>query len=280
MRFRGPSSSFDLFFEKSSFQGTGLPPELRAIYGGDWLIPDTSSKVYSYSNFVLSHDGKISFNTPGHEGGGDVSGFNQHDQWIMALARSRADAVVVGANTLRTEPEHKWTADFIFPSDGEAFGEFRKIETRQPFPLQVMVTKSGDIARSAAIFESNLNVLVATTQKGAEAVQKLKIPNAEIRTYGEQEVDLAALYSSLHKDFDCRTVLCEGGPRLYASLITQDQLDEEFLTISPIVVGSSSENSRPSLFEGVALSPGNAYRAQLESVRRSGNHLFVRTRWR
>jgi hypothetical protein len=117
MSFSGPGSTFELLLELPEASGQGLPPELRKIYGGDWIIPDTSARPYSYSNFVISHDGRVSFNVPGHEGGGDVSGFNKHDQWLMALARARADAVVVGANTLRTESDHEWTAGFIFPED-------------------------------------------------------------------------------------------------------------------------------------------------------------------
>lgn len=280
MRFQGPGSSFELLFEKSPNTANGLPAELREIYGGDWCLPDTSERVYSYSNFVISHDGKISFNVKGHEGGGDVSGFNPHDQWVMALARARADAVVVGANTLRTEHEHLWTAEFIFPKDAAAFSELRKNEGRAEFPLQVMVTNSGDITPHAAIFEKNLPVLIATSTSGAEKVNSLGIPNIEVRSFGDAEVDLALLYKTLHTEYGLRTVLCEGGPRLYASLIAAGQLDEEFLTLSPIVVGSSSKEPRPGLFEGIALQPGNDYLARLASVRRSENHLFLRTIWR
>jgi riboflavin biosynthesis pyrimidine reductase len=280
MSFSGPGGNFELLFEQSPNQENGLPDVLREIYGGNWCLPDTTERVYSYSNFVISHDGKISFNVKGHEGGGDVSGFNKHDQWVMALARSRADAVVVGANTLRVEPEHEWTAEFIFPSEAKGFAQLRVQEKRAEYPLQVMVSKSGDIAAHAAIFKSNLKVLIATSESGADRVRKLNLPNAEVRTYGADEVDIAALYASLHQEYDCQTVLCEGGPRLYASLIQSGQLDEEFLTLSPVLVGSSSEEPRPGLFEGVALQPGNDLLAKLSSVRRFGNHLFIRTIWR
>ncbi len=280
MNFLGPGSKFQLLFEESKNSESGLTSELKEIYGGDWCLPDTSIRAYSYSNFVLSHDGKISFNIPGHEGGGDVSGFNKHDQWVMALARSRADAVVVGANTLRTEPEHLWTAEFIYPGEAAAFSEFRRTENRTPFPLQVMVTRSGDITSDAAIFHSGLKVLIATSQSGFERATKLNLPNTEVQVFGENEVDIAKLYQVLHADYGCRTVLCEGGPRLYASLIEANQLDEEFLTLSPVMVGSSEDSPRPGLFEGVALEPGNRHLAKLASVRRAENHLFLRTYWR
>ena len=281
MSFQGPGSNFELLLDVNNNSGMGLPPEMKKIYGGDWILPETSAKPYSYSNFVMSHDGRVSFNTPGHEGGGDVSGFNRHDQWLMALARARADAVVVGANTLRTESEHEWTAGFIFPEDEKAFGEFRKAEKRAELPLQVIVTRSGDVKADAEIFQNGKHrILVATSEIGASRLAEIPLPNTEVLVFGKTEVDLEKLYSCLHRDYDCQSILCEGGPKLYASLVAANQLDEEFLTYSPILIGGGLENSRPGLLEGIGFDPKAGRLAKLQSVRRSGNHLFIRTNWR
>ena len=282
MKFRGPGAAFELLFDADSevAAGRGLPAELRAIFGGDWVISD-EAKPYSYSNFVMSHDGRVSFNVPGHEGGGDVSDFNPHDQWLMALARARADAVVVGANTLRTEFEHEWTAEYIFPSEADAFAEYRSAENRGPRPLQVIVTRSGEVHEEAAIFkDSNHGVLIATSSRGATRLREQSLPGVQILEVGNDEVDLKRLYAQLHSDFEVQTVLCEGGPRLYASLIQANQLDDEFLTISPVVIGANAGEPRPGLIEGLALAPGNAYRAKPIALRRADNHLFLRTSWR
>ena len=279
MSYHGPGSNFELLWEAAAGLGRGLPQELRDIYRGEWLVPDPIGRPYSYSNFVLSHDGRVSFSTPGHEGGGDVSDFNPHDQWVMALARARADAVVVGANTLRTEFEHEWTAEFIFPSDAEACAALRALENRQPTPLQVIVTGSGVLNPEATIFsDPRFRVLIATTDSGLDVAKAYDLPNSEIVSFGK-EVDLPRLYQALFNEYGCRTVLCEGGPRLYASLIVANLLDEEFLTLSPVIVGSSDSEQRPGLIEGLALAPGNDKRANLTSVRRAGNHLFLRTTW-
>lgn len=279
MSYQGPGSNFELLWEQTPADGMGLPDELRAIYEGDWVIPEIGSRPYSYSNFVMSHDGRVSFSTPGHEGGGDVSDFNPHDQWVMALARARADAVVVGANTLRTEYEHQWTAEFIFPADGDEFAKLRKIEKREPTALQVIVTGSGRLNPQATIFsDPRFRVLIATSDQGLEVAKRHNLKNAEIVSFGK-ELDLVKLYSFLSRDFGCSSVLCEGGPRLYGSLIGSGLLDEEFLTLSPVVIGASDFEPRPGLLEGLALQPGNPIRAILSSIRRSGNHLFLRTKW-
>jgi len=111
-----------------------------------------------------------------------------------------------------------------------------------------------------------------------EVAKAYDLPNSEIVSFGK-EVDLPRLYQALFNEYGCQTVLCEGGPRLYASLIVANLLDEEFLTLSPVIVGSSDSEQRPGLIEGLALAPGNDKRANLTSVRRAGNHLFLRTTW-
>ena len=61
----------------------------------------------------------MSFSEPGHLGGGDVSGFDERDQWLMGLLRSRADAVMIGDGTMSAEPEQLWTPSLRdrFPSN-------------------------------------------------------------------------------------------------------------------------------------------------------------------
>jgi riboflavin biosynthesis pyrimidine reductase len=273
----GPGAPFDLLWEQD-LVGAGLPAEFRHIYGGDWVIPTTPGEIYRYSNFVTSHDGRVSFDVPGHEGGGDVSGFDAHDQWLMGLLRARADAVMVGANTLRSEAEHLWTAQFIFPGSAAAFAELRRTEQRRRFPYQVIVTRTGDVPADAAIFRSaDLDVLVVTTERGAAAL--MGRGNLTCILAGADQLDLGAAHRRLFDEFGVRTMLCEGGPRVYGSLLAAGQLNEEFLTWSPVVIGSSDERPRPGLIEGIALPPGNHTRAELLSVRRAGDHLFMRTRY-
>lgn len=281
MNFAGPGEKFQLLFEEaieSSKSSISLPDSLRALYGGDWLIP--SDRQYRYSNFVISHDGKTSFSVPHHEGGGDISGFNRHDQWVMALTRARADAVTVGANTLRSEPNHIWSSAFIYPQEAQAFAQLRLSEGRRPSPFQVLVTRSGDLNAKAAVFaDSQLDVIVATTTSGAEKIKTMGLSKVTILELGEAEVDLSALHNRLEKDFGVMSVLCEGGPKFYAAMIKARQVEEEFLTISPVTVGASENEYRPGLIDGLAFEPGNKYGVNLQSLRRAGNMLFLRSRY-
>lgn len=276
----GPGAPFDLFMDEDvTPEGAhGLPESFRAVYRGDWVLPEGDGP-YCYSNFVMSHDGRVSFAVAGHEGGGDVSDFNPHDQWLMGLLRARADAVMVGANTLRSESEHVWTPEFIFPADAEAFADLRRQEGRKTHPLQVFVTRSGDVTPSAEVFhQPDLTCVVVTTHAGKHAVDALDIPGLQVIVAGDTDVDFGVALSELADVWGVRTVLCEGGPRLYGAAVKAGVIDEEFLTLSPVLVGQDDVSSRPGLLEGFALAPGFPNRAELVSVRRAGDHLFLRTR--
>jgi len=278
----GPGGAFEVLVEASDppAGGISLTPAAITTYGGDWVLPHPDRGLYRFSMFVMSHDGKVSFAVRGREGGGDVSDFNPHDQWLMGLLRARADAVLVGANTLRLESEHLWTPEFIFPGDAELFADIRRGEGRATSPLQVMLSRSGNVPERARIFdEPDLRVVIATTTGGADLARSRVPSNVEVLAIGERDLDFDALHRLLQSDYGVHTVLSEGGPRVYAELVRAGHVDEEFLTISPVVIGSDTSSPRPGLIEGWALPPGHHTRTTLVSLRRAGDHLFLRTRW-
>src|SRR5690348_3054731 len=81
-----------------------LPEDLAILYGGDLRFPEHGDRPYVIGNFVSTLDGVVSFEVPGKSGGGEISGFNQADRFIMGLLRASADAVIVGSGTLRDVP--------------------------------------------------------------------------------------------------------------------------------------------------------------------------------
>ena len=64
-------------------------------------MPRHATRPHVIGNFVTSLDGVVSLGIPGKAGGGEISGFNPHDRMVMGVLRAAADAVVVGAGTLR-----------------------------------------------------------------------------------------------------------------------------------------------------------------------------------
>lgn len=281
----GPGQPFVPLFDEAVDSGVSLPEEFQRIYGGDWCLPHAApDRPYLFVNFVTSRDGRVSFNEPDHFSGGDVSRFNAHDQWLMGLLRARADAILIGDGTLRLETRHRWTADFIFPADGNAFAALRQSEGRTPVPQLVVLSLTGDLPPEATVFtEAATRVLIATTSKGSEVARRAlaDYPNVEVLPLGEDSVDVCRLVALLRQRDHVNTLLCEGGPRVYGSVLAAGVLDDEFLTLSPIVIGHPPPGvgpPRPSLVEGVAFPHTDPPVLRPLTLRRAGDLLFMRSR--
>jgi riboflavin biosynthesis pyrimidine reductase len=274
-----------LLFDEDESPGPGLPAPLRAIYGGDWRLPAAPpGRPHTYTNFVVSHDGRISFDEPRRSGGGDVSRHAPHDTWLMALLRARADAILTGAGTLRVALRHRWLPWEPFPADRAAFEALRAAEGRSPLPLLVVVTGGGAIpAEAAALHIPGRPVVVATSAAGEprarEAVAGLT--HVQLHVSPGRGVDLAALLAHLRAAHGVATLLSEGGGRVYGELIAAGLIDEAFTTHSPVVVGNRPPHAppRPGLVEGVAFSPDAPPLLRLVSLRRHGDYLFQRARY-
>jgi len=132
-----------------------LPEELRTAYGGDlWFPPSGPQRPYVIGNFVSTLDGVVSYEIAGKSGGGDISGFDESDRFIMGLLRASADAVMVGSGTLHeTAPEHLFVADRVWPQARDLYARYRSeiLEKTEP-PLQVVVSGSGRVDLTRAIF--------------------------------------------------------------------------------------------------------------------------------
>jgi riboflavin biosynthesis pyrimidine reductase len=257
-----------------------LPEAFRLAYGGDWLFDTPTERPYIYSNFVQSRDGRISFAMPGQSSGGEVSSFNFHDQWIMGLLRTRADAVIVGDVTLKIEPDHVWTHRYICPSE-TAFDDLRSSFGVAPNPLQTFLSLEGEFDPNSPVFaRADLQVVIFTTARGRDRAQNLEgvAAKVELPEVGTDRVDLNRVVQVLHHDYQVKTLLCEGGPRVYGSFVAAKLIDEEFLTLSPVVIGQNAERSRPGLIEGVAFAPENAPRSIPISLKRAGDYLFLRSK--
>jgi riboflavin biosynthesis pyrimidine reductase len=257
-----------------------LPPQLAALYGR-LSFPPHPGRPYVIGNFVTTLDGVVSLNIPGHSGGAEISGHNKHDRMIMGVLRAISDAVVVGAGTLRTVPNHLWTAEYIYPQLADAYGTLRANLGKLTLPLNVIVTASGRLDFSLPVFHSDgLQVLIVTTANGAAQIQAGQVPGeVQVESTGEQEQVTAgqvleAIRRTLGREVD--TVLVEGGPHLMADFMAERKLDELFLTLAPQIAGRDVANRRPALVEGRQFAPERPVWGRLVGVRQSESHLFLR----
>ena len=262
-------------------RGGVLPPQLARRYGADLTIALRRDRPTIVSNFVSTLDGVIAFDTVGQTGGREVSGGFTPDRFLMGLLRATADAVLVGAGTVRSGSGHVWTPGHVHPPSRAAFATWRRqlgLAPRQP--TTVIVTASGRIdPEHPGLNAPDVPVLLVTTAAGADRLRRVALPTTvEVTEAGENgRIDEDALLSNLaQRNLDL--VVCEGGPTLFGSLIGGGLVDELFLTIAPQIAGRMPGMPRLALVEGLGYEIGATPWAELGSVMRAGNHLFLRYR--
>ena len=243
-----------------------LPEDLAHIYGrlgfGEPLV---------YSNFVSSIDGVASLGSS-PSSGSVISGRYGADRFLMALLRACADAVMIGAGTLRATPRHRWTPAHVFPDLAASFAQLRKTLGREPEPRLVLLTATGDLDLSHPALAGGGTVLA--THEVAKSLRRRLPKSCEVIESGEREVDLSHAFDELHSH-GMNVVLTEGGPHVMGGLIKEGLLDEVFLTISPVVAGHNGEE-RLGMVAGIELLPASGAWVELLSARRHGDYLFLR----
>lgn len=226
-------------------------------------------------------DGVVSFRVPGRSGGGEISGFDPADAFVMGLLRSCADAVMVASGTLHADSGHVRTPRFICPEAGELYAAFRtQVLGRPDDPLNVIVTGSGRVDLAEPTFHTpGLQTLIVTTEEGRRRLRSdhgRRLDATQVRAVAEAgPVPPPAVIEVLHREFGVGVLLHEGGPRLLGAFLAAGLVDELFLTVAPQVAGRNGA-PRPGLAEGAAFSPETAPWFELLSVKRAEGHLFSR----
>jgi len=263
---------------------TGLSDELKKLYGGDLQFAARQDRPHVVGNFVSSLDGVVSFAIPGKSGGGEISGFNKVDRFIMGLLRASADAVMVGSGTLKDTPsQHLWIAEHTSPEARELYARYRQEMLHKPEPpMNVIVSRSGNVDLQKAVFRTpGLTALIITSSDGSDVLAKngvAALDSVQVRVVegpGGRSAPLATL-RLLQNEFAVKMLLHEGGPGLFGEFVAQGCMDELFLTIAPQLVGRDQKHQRPGLIAGVEFLPATAPWLNLASVKQSGDHLYLR----
>ncbi len=206
------------------------------------------SRPYVVINMVSSVDGRAAL-----EGKASRLG-SLADRQTMRTLRSKADAVMIGAGTLRAE---RLSLGLDAPAG--------------PQPLAVIATSSGSIPlEENLIAMEGQRVLVISSEDAAISSGKHSVLRLPADASGH--LDLAEALRVLKSDHGVELLLVEGGPRLNHSLLYHELADELFLTLAPKLLGGSLSGS-PAILEGPALL---ARDTDLLSIYLAGEELFLR----
>jgi riboflavin biosynthesis pyrimidine reductase len=178
---------------------------------------------YVRLNFVASVDGAVTVD--GRAGGLGTPG----DKRVFDLLRGLCDVLLVGAGTVRAE----------------GYGPLRDTPRRPPtragdrmIPPYAVVSGALDLDPGWAVFTESAARPIVITRAAAPADRRAALATvADVLVAGDDRVDLAAAVDQLARRGHPR-VLCEGGPRLFGSLLAAGIVDELCLTVSPLLAGT------------------------------------------
>jgi riboflavin biosynthesis pyrimidine reductase len=261
-------------------RGDPMPTSLRRRYGGPLEVAVRPDRPTVLVNFVTSLDGIVALGPDERQpGGGVISGFFEPDRFVMALLRAVADVTLMGAGTIAGSSSTDWTPEHLMPDLGPDIAAWRRDLGLAAHPTTVVVT-SGDVRLGRrGVDDPNLPVVFVTTEDGARRLGERGFgAHVSIEVAGSGDRVSAAELRQFLERYRGAVVLCEGGPHLMGDLVAADSVDELFLTIAPQLVGRGDD--RLGLVEGVGLAPTDAPWFSLASVKRAGEHLFLRYRRR
>ena len=238
------------------------PParEVSAIYE-DLDLPPTEhregARPYVIINTVSSVDGRTAME-------GKAAGIGSTtDRRTMRILRSKADAVMVGAGTLRAEK----LSLGLDPTDGVVQ------------PLAIIVTDTGEVPlEEHLIVEGGQEVLILLSDAAPKrVVDRLLTFEPVMRAPADPTggVDFDAALRTLKAERGVECLAVEGGPGLNHALISRGLVDEIFLTVAPELLGGSAEQTL-TLLRGPTLPDRDRPTLDLVSIHLSGDELFLR----
>lgn len=212
-----------------------------------------TERPYLYTNFAVTVDGHATIE--GRSGG---IGSDADTTLLMGL-REGADAVMIGAGTLRAEKYGR-----LLPG-----AERRRRRRRRGLPadpLAVVVSNRLELPWEAGLFtcgEGRVVVFTASSEPAPETATPVEvIQHREGVRLGE-----AAAY--LRSERGIRALLCEGGPHLHGDLLAAGLVDELFVTLGPKLAGDAG----PGLVERL---PASRMELELRWLLEEGSELFAR----
>jgi 2,5-diamino-6-(ribosylamino)-4(3H)-pyrimidinone 5'-phosphate reductase len=227
---------------QSIYEDLELPPAGR----GD------SRRAYVIINMVSSVDGKTAI------GGKAARIGSQTDRQTMRNLRSHADAVMIGANTLRAE---KLSLGLDGPSD-------------KPQPLAIIATRTGDLPLKTNLILGEEQEILLLSPRELPAYPCGRARRLLASEDKPGHVGLEEALESLKAEYGVDVLLVEGGPTLNHALSSRGLADELFLTLAPKLLGGIPSETH-TILDGGPMPPETST-LNLLSVHLAGDELFLR----
>jgi riboflavin biosynthesis pyrimidine reductase len=162
-----------------------------------------ADRPYTFINMVGTIDGKI-LSGERDESVHDLG--SKLDHQLMKRIESQADAVLVGAQTLRATPQ-AWNPQS---------------------PRRIVVTRSGNLPWESRFLSEGEAYVAAPTSASLGF-------GGRVLLAGNEDVDFVSLFRQLRSHLGIHNLLVMGGSVVNAQILKAELVDELFLTIAPKV---------------------------------------------
>ena len=218
------------------------------------------ARPHCFLNVAMSLDGKIASFAR------EMPTFpSRADRRLMDEVRARADAVLIGAGTLRA-------ADHPLRIRSGTLRRKRRSSGRPEQPLNILLSNSLRFPLSGRFFEADDVQRIVVTSRSAPSRRIRQVSSrARVIRLGERRVDPGPLMSKLAR-LGIKTLLLEGGGETNFSFLDRGLVDEIYLTLCPVIVGGSAS---PTPVDGPGFLPAKYPWFRLDGVRRKGDELFL-----
>jgi riboflavin biosynthesis pyrimidine reductase len=185
---------------------------------------------------------------------------NRADYELFHATRARMDAIMVGAETVRVE------------SYGRAINsaEARERREREGLPADiatVLVTRRVSLPADVGLLKAAENTVIVLTPSEDGALSSEAAASVEY----VREPDLVTGLRRIRAENGVRSIVCEGGPHVNATLLPAGLIDELHLVYAPKLAGGADPLT---ILSGRDLDP--PLDLELLSLHESGGYLFVR----
>jgi riboflavin-specific deaminase-like protein len=220
-----------------------------------------AGRPYVLLNMIATVDGRASIDGRS----GPLSG--EADRAVFHALRAAVDAVMAGAETVRTERYGR-----MIPDPETRLRRHERGRTEEPLACIV----SGRLALPEDLpLLSTPDARVAIITSSPARLTGVAAHLEYVRAVREGMLDLAQALAELQERFAVGTLLCEGGPHLNAHLLAAGLVDELFLTLSPVLAGGDPAGGEAlRMIAGPALD--TPVELQLLGLLASGSQLFLR----
>lgn len=233
------------------------------LLGGPTLQPERATWIAISA--VTTTDGVIAVRGSSRGIGGPG------DRVAMRRIRRGADAVLVGAGTVRAEG---YDAAMTGPEDVS----WRRERGLADRPALVVATRSGDLGAFGAGVRESRVVLLGPLGAGVRLDDlrgRLRAGGSTLEVLDPDQGDGPGWPHALRvlRDAGIRRVACEGGPTLNAQLLAAGVVDEVLLTVAPRILGVAVDGTTTAGFAGGRTFGG---RLELRSAIPVGDEVLLR----